>query len=142
MTFKGHHVSQTLIRCRFSPAHSTGQRYIYTGCASGAVFSKHQNALISMSIFSGRSVKLIFLSLFFPVYDVLTGEIVKTLNNQNGCVRDISWHPFLSEIVSSSWDCTVMRWKYEEISDKCESDLLSGKGMEKKKSQKSSLLSK
>jgi len=114
MTFKGHHVSQTLIRCRFSPAHSTGQRYIYTGCASGAVF----------------------------IYDVLTGEIVKTLNNQNGCVRDISWHPFLSEIVSSSWDCTVMRWKYEEISDKCESDLLSGEGVEKKKSQKSSLLSK
>ena len=68
-----------------------------------------------MSIFSGRSVKLIFLFLFFPVYDVLTGEIVKTLNNQNGCVRDISWHPFLSEIVSSSWDCTVMRWKYEDL---------------------------
>ena len=41
MTFRGHHVSQTLVRCRFSPAHSTGQKYIYSGCASGAVFSKY-----------------------------------------------------------------------------------------------------
>jgi WD repeat-containing protein 23 len=38
MTYRGHTVRQTLIRCHFSPAHSTGQRYIYTGCASGNVF--------------------------------------------------------------------------------------------------------
>ena len=40
MTYRGHTVLQTLIRCRFSPAHTTAQRYIYTGCASGSVYGK------------------------------------------------------------------------------------------------------
>lgn len=40
MTYRGHTVLQTLIRCHFSPAH-TGQRYIYTGCGSGRVISKY-----------------------------------------------------------------------------------------------------
>merc|ERR1719346_260598 len=31
MTYRGHSVFQTLIRCHFSPVHTTGQRYIYTG---------------------------------------------------------------------------------------------------------------
>ena len=31
MTYRGHSVLQTLIRCHFSPQFSTGQRYIYTG---------------------------------------------------------------------------------------------------------------
>jgi hypothetical protein len=36
-TFRGHTVLQTLIRAYFSPAHSTGQRFVYTGSADGAV---------------------------------------------------------------------------------------------------------
>ena len=41
MTYRGHSILRTLIRCRFSPAFSTGQRYIYTGCAAGKVFSEY-----------------------------------------------------------------------------------------------------
>ena len=37
MTYRGHSILQTLIRCRFSPPHCTGQKYIYTGCALGRV---------------------------------------------------------------------------------------------------------
>lgn len=40
MTYRGHSVLQTLIRCHFSPSSITGQRYIYTGCAAGRVISK------------------------------------------------------------------------------------------------------
>ena len=40
MTYRGHSVLHTLIRCRFSPEFTTGQRYIYSGCATGAVVSK------------------------------------------------------------------------------------------------------
>lgn len=40
MTYRGHTVVQTLIRCHFSPISTTGQRYIYTGCGSGKVISK------------------------------------------------------------------------------------------------------
>lgn len=40
MTYRGHVVLRTLIRSKFSPANTTGQRYIYTGCASGRVVGK------------------------------------------------------------------------------------------------------
>merc|ERR1712241_565274 len=85
MTYKGHSVFKTLIRCRFSPAHSTGQKFIYTGCGTGAI----------------------------KIYDALTGEIVKTLKEQMDCVRDVSWHPYLNELVGSSWDRTIVKWDYK-----------------------------
>ncbi|XP_015191520.1 PREDICTED: DDB1- and CUL4-associated factor 11 isoform X1 [Polistes dominula] len=84
MTYRGHYVLQTLIRCHFSPSTTTGQRYIYTGCASGRVI----------------------------IYDVLTGQIVNTLLGHKKCVRDVSWHPFHQEIVSTSWDGAVISWRY------------------------------
>jgi hypothetical protein len=37
MTYRGHAVLQTLIRAYFSPAHTTGQRYIYAGSAEGVI---------------------------------------------------------------------------------------------------------
>ena len=49
MTYTGHTILQTLIRCHWSPGHTTGQSMIYTGCAAGRVV----------------------------IYNVLTGEIVK-----------------------------------------------------------------
>lgn len=74
MTYRGHSVLNTLIRCHFSPSYSTGQQFIYTGCAAGRIV----------------------------IYDVLTGKIVKTLKGHRECVRDVSWHPYRPEIVSSS----------------------------------------
>ncbi|CAK9798391.1 DDB1- and CUL4-associated factor 11 [Anthophora quadrimaculata] len=108
MTYRGHSVLQTLIRCHFSPSFTTGQRYIYTGCAAGRVI----------------------------IYDVLTGSMVSRLMGHTGCVRDVSWHPFHQEIVSTSWDGSILRWRYyepaaldysgsqseEESSDNSESD--------------------
>lgn len=40
MTYRGHRVQKSLIRAKFSPASTTGQRYIYTGCGTGRVVSK------------------------------------------------------------------------------------------------------
>lgn len=37
MTFRGHSVLRTLIRCHFSPRESTGQSYIYSGSADGMI---------------------------------------------------------------------------------------------------------
>ncbi|ETS63933.1 hypothetical protein PaG_02262 [Moesziomyces aphidis] len=37
MTYRGHAVLKTLIRCHFSPAETTGQKYIYSGSADGKI---------------------------------------------------------------------------------------------------------
>jgi WD repeat-containing protein 23 len=86
MTYAGHLVKHTLLRARFSPPATTGQRYIYTACAKGRVV----------------------------VYDALTGEVVKTLmtgNHNSVCVRDVSWSPSQpAELISSSWDGLLQLW--------------------------------
>lgn len=86
MTYSGHSVLQTLIRCRFSPEFSTAQKFIYTGSASGSVY----------------------------IYDMLTGKIARELRGHRSCVRDVSWHPYLPEIMSSSWDFLLFKWIYTE----------------------------
>lgn len=40
MTYRGHRVKKSLIRAKFSPAETTGQRYIYTGCGTGRLISE------------------------------------------------------------------------------------------------------
>ena len=36
------------------------------------------------------------------VYDVLTGQKVKSLDGHMACVRDVSWHPYENNIMSTS----------------------------------------
>jgi len=107
MTYTGHTILQTLIRCHFSPEHTTGQSLLYTGCAAGRVV----------------------------IYDVLTGRIVKVLNGHKGCVRDVSWHPYNQEIISSSWDFTVKKWtgveKVKEADEKNKKIASSGDELDK-----------
>ncbi|MQM04842.1 hypothetical protein Taro_037653 [Colocasia esculenta] len=83
-TYRGHSVLRTLIRCYFSPAHSTGQRYIYTGSSDHSVY----------------------------IYDVVTGAQVAKLDYHESAVRDCSWHPYYPMLVSSSWDGVVARWEF------------------------------
>ncbi|MEQ2206798.1 DDB1- and CUL4-associated factor 11 [Xenoophorus captivus] len=45
MTYRGHGVLHTLIRCRFSPEFSTGQRFIYSGCSTGKIVSKYRSSV-------------------------------------------------------------------------------------------------
>jgi len=45
---------------------------------------------------------VIFIYVYFAVYDVLTGKIVTKLQHHQACVRDVSWHPFENSLVSSS----------------------------------------
>uniref|UniRef100_A0A3B5B535 DDB1- and CUL4-associated factor 11 n=1 Tax=Stegastes partitus TaxID=144197 RepID=A0A3B5B535_9TELE len=86
MTYRGHGVLHTLIRCRFSPEFSTGQRFIYSGCSTGKII----------------------------IYDVLTGTVVSRLSGHDACVRDVSWHPYEDNIISSSWDGAVRMWEHRQ----------------------------
>ncbi|KAK9880734.1 hypothetical protein WA026_013058 [Henosepilachna vigintioctopunctata] len=85
MTYKGHAVTKTLIRCRFSPMENTGQQFIYTGSGTGHVV----------------------------VYNALTGKIVQRYKAHRSCVRDIHWHPQRMEYMTASWDCLLKRWTYQ-----------------------------
>ncbi|CAK4068169.1 unnamed protein product [Aphanomyces euteiches] len=84
MTYRGHAVKQTLIRCYFSPMHSTGQRFIYTGSADGEVV----------------------------IYDVLTGGVVDRLELvSQGVTRDVRWHPYKPMIVSPDFYGKLCVWQ-------------------------------
>jgi len=45
---------------------------------------------------------------------MLTGKIERVLIGHRNCVRDVSWHPYKHEIISTSWDGQVGRWVYSE----------------------------
>lgn len=87
MTYRGHRVTKSLIRAKFSPAEQTGQRYIYTGCGTGRVI----------------------------IYDVLTGHIKEAIEGHKDIVRDVAWHPERAEIISSSWDSHVNLITYKRL---------------------------
>ncbi|KAF0694974.1 Aste57867_14197 [Aphanomyces stellatus] len=86
MTYRGHAVKETLIRCYFSPMHSTGQRFIYSGSADGEVV----------------------------IYDVLTDAVVDRLESvEQGVTRDVRWHPFKPMLVSPDFHGQVCVWQKE-----------------------------
>ncbi|CAM9525754.1 unnamed protein product, partial [Chrysoparadoxa australica] len=82
MTFTGHRIFQTLVRCYFSPQHSTAQRFAVSGSQDGRVM----------------------------MWDLVTGEQVFERRGHDNIVRDVAWHSHLPLIASSSWDCTVGLW--------------------------------
>eukprot|EP01130_Rhizamoeba_saxonica_P000097 TRINITY_DN10115_c0_g1_i1.p1 TRINITY_DN10115_c0_g1~~TRINITY_DN10115_c0_g1_i1.p1 ORF type:complete len:454 (-),score=61.30 TRINITY_DN10115_c0_g1_i1:64-1425(-) len=86
MTYRGHEVYHTLIRCRFSPIHSTGQKFIYTGSYDRNVY----------------------------VYDIVTGQEIATLEGHRSITRDVSWHPYEPVLLSASWDGSVVKWTVDE----------------------------
>ena len=90
-TFRGHAVLGTLIRCYFSPAKTTAQRFIITGSADG------------------RPV----------VYDTVTGKTVTELQTDTDFqhphaapVRDVSWHPVIPMITATSFAGDVCVFSY------------------------------
>jgi DDB1- and CUL4-associated factor 11 len=88
LTFRGHSVLETLIRCYFSPAQSTGQRYVYSGCASGKVY----------------------------IYDTYTGNTAAVLKSgvtrreHEVVSRDVSWHPYQPLIAATSFNGNVYQY--------------------------------
>ncbi|CEG38776.1 WD40 repeat-containing protein [Plasmopara halstedii] len=87
MTYRGHVVIETLIRCYFSPLHSTAQKYIYTGSADGRVY----------------------------VYDSISGDLVEVFAMKpHGLTRDVRWHPFEPTIVSPDFYGKLCVWQRQD----------------------------
>nr|XP_042908146.1 DDB1- and CUL4-associated factor 11 isoform X2 [Parasteatoda tepidariorum] len=60
-------------------------------------------------------------------YDILTGKIKAILRGHKGCVRDVAWHPYRNEIMSSSWDGTVVKWTFNKTEiDSDSEDIMPG----------------
>ena len=83
MSFTGHRVLQTLIRCRWSPMETTGQRYIFSGSQCGGLF----------------------------VYDILSGKKTAEFKFHRSVMRDCDWHPTQPMLASVGWDGSVVRWR-------------------------------
>lgn len=50
VTFRGHHIQRTLIRCHFSPPGSTDSRYVYSGSYDGFVYVWNMDATLKAKI--------------------------------------------------------------------------------------------
>ncbi|KAK3814267.1 MAG: WD40-repeat-containing domain protein [Benniella sp.] len=89
MTFQGHSVLKTLIRCHFSPVHSTGQRYLYTGSSDGKVYIYRLDGTLARTLDTCAAFQ----------------RYAKVHDPPSLIARDVSWHPYHPTITSSvgSW---------------------------------------
>jgi len=114
MTYRGHQVLQTLIRCQFSPIETTGGQYLYSGSSDGRI---HIWSL------DGRVVQVLDRSQCLPMSMDASGPEPEPLNNlyHRVCVRDVSWHTQEPVIMSVGWESrrggsTVARHEWKGLS--------------------------
>ncbi|KAJ6264189.1 Beta-TrCP [Drechslerella dactyloides] len=101
VTFRGHRVLKTLIRCHFSPEVSSGSRYVYTGSEDGRVFIYNIDGTIAGVIdvqantFDHRPQ---------DPYSWRGLGYAPGRTHWDTCTRDVSWHPNVPLIASTSWN--------------------------------------
>ncbi|KAL7058209.1 hypothetical protein AAHC03_017130 [Spirometra sp. Aus1] len=86
LTLTGHTVRYTLIRAKFSPAHSTGQRFAYSGSAWGD----------------------------WHIWDLCTGKVVSRNFVKAVTLRDVHWHPWDTRVVTSGLNGSLTCWGYRK----------------------------
>ncbi|KZO96027.1 WD40 repeat-like protein [Calocera viscosa TUFC12733] len=97
MTFRGHTVLRTLIRCHFSPAATTGSSYVYSGSADGKI---HIWSL------DGKVVQVLDRAKALPISFDASSEAPPPTPQRNTTgviVRDVSWHSSEPVMMSSAW---------------------------------------
>jgi DDB1- and CUL4-associated factor 11 len=96
VTFRGHKVLRTLIRCHFSPPGSTNSRYVYSGSEDGKVYIYNMDATLAGTIDVYGATK--------NTRPQGTYHDMMNWDDDGGsrwrtCVRDASWHPSAPMIV-------------------------------------------
>jgi WD repeat-containing protein 23 len=112
MTYRGHSVLRTLIRCHFSPAETTGAQYIYSGSADGKI---HIWSL------DGRIVHVLDRSKTLSAKYSPSGPEPSDIYQSVACVRDVSWHSQEPVIMSAGWEnmsggTIIARHEYKGLS--------------------------
>ncbi|KAF2254724.1 WD40 repeat-like protein [Trematosphaeria pertusa] len=127
VTFRGHKVLKTLIRCHFSPPGSTDSRYVYSGSYDGSIYVWNMDATPAGKIDVLKATKN-----SRPRDPHLMAETYNFYGRNGGswmtCVRDASWHPNAPIIAATSWNgwgtsqgtCTVHTWNQGLEEDEAE----------------------
>ncbi|KAM0151604.1 hypothetical protein ACHAQE_008430 [Botrytis cinerea] len=109
VTFRGHRVMRTLIRCHFSPPGSTNSRYVYSGSEDGKVYIWNMDATLAGKIDVFQATKNTrppppgqwhggWHGGWHDDIDEINSPRWKTV------VRDASWHPTAPMIAASAWN--------------------------------------
>ncbi|PHH77125.1 hypothetical protein CDD82_3655 [Ophiocordyceps australis] len=98
VTFRGHNIFRTLIRCHFSPRASTDSRYVYSGSADGNVYIWNLDATLA------GKIKVKEATYGTRRRDGHTRRWFDEPGGWNTCVRDASWHPSAPILVASAWN--------------------------------------
>jgi WD repeat-containing protein 23 len=96
VTFRGHKVLRTLIRCHFSPPNSTNSRYVYSGSADGKVYIYNMDATIAGVVDVKKATN------GTRQADRRTRLYFNETGGWGTCVRDASWHPSAPVLVGKS----------------------------------------
>jgi len=125
VTFRGHKVLRTLIRCHFSPPGSTNSRYVYSGSENGKVYVWNMDATLAgtVDVFSATENTRPPHS----QYDMMMGWDDDDVSHSTWktCVRDASWHPNAPVIAGKF----IHRIVFEFITDKLVASAWNGYGM-------------
>lgn len=104
VTYRGHKVLKTLIRCHFSPPGSTDSRYVYSGSADGSVYIYNLDATLVKKLDVGKAThhsRRRDPNLYAVSYDMDDHR----QGQWKTCVRDASWHPYAPVITGKSpWE--------------------------------------
>ncbi|KAG6008412.1 hypothetical protein E4U43_000154, partial [Claviceps pusilla] len=98
VTFRGHRILRTLIRCHFSPPSATNSRYVYSGSGDGKVYIWNMDATLAGTIDVKKA------TMGTRRLDRHTRLYFQQPSGWGTCVRDASWHPSAPFIVASAWN--------------------------------------
>ena len=100
VTFRGHKVLRTLIRCHFSPPGSTNSRYVYSGSEDGKVYIWNMDATLAGTIDVYNATKDTRPPhREYDMMGVWDDDEDNPHSRWKTCVRDASWHPNAPMIV-------------------------------------------
>ncbi|KAL4970057.1 WD40 repeat domain-containing protein [Aspergillus stella-maris] len=126
VTFRGHSVHRTLIRCHFSPPGSTDSRYVYSGSEDGKVYVWNLDATLAGTMDVGKATHFSRPRIRHARGFAHRNDITQWMT----CVRDASWHPNAPVLAATSWNgwgssmgtCTLHTWNNNLESDDCGMD--------------------
>ncbi|KAK5069750.1 hypothetical protein LTS08_006687 [Lithohypha guttulata] len=103
VTFRGHSVLKTLIRCHFSPPTSTNSRYVYSGSEDGKVYIWDLDGTQRATIDVGTATKDTRPKMNGG-HDNFDWDMGYASHVWKTCVRDASWSPTAPVIAATSWN--------------------------------------